>query len=445
MLDSILGSISVVRWRLRWRWRAALALGSVALPGGCVIESGGPTATELYRLIDAHCESASACQCAWAVESDDACTPALEARWKARLSEAQRRDLEYDAECFARLTNRIEAQGCSWPISSDGEEPPLCEIHCAPFHGERAAGESCEGDDPLVSDCAQGLLCAEGECAAPCTTLGGRKRGEVCSSEDFGPFDDCAAGLFCSWATGKCEVEPSEGQPCLDGSCGESLYCDWERNICVGAAEAGESCFDVPCVEGHYCNWQTNTCVAQADEGESCSQQDCRSDLYCDYTTETCAPYAAEGQTCANRPCQDELWCGDTGVCVAAPEVGDPCLYGSLCSEDSACDFTTNVCTALPTEGQPCVFGSCAPDTWCSTSAMDPTGICTGLLANDERCSGHRQCQSAYCPNGFCWARPSEGESCLGTNLCAEGLVCNGLTCEATITRAPATCSYPGW
>lgn len=427
---------------MRWRWLGAAAIGLAAALGSCVIESGGPTATDLYRLIDAHCHTASACACAWAVPDPEACTPVLEARWKARISEAQRRDLTYDAACLATIVEQIEARGCLW--QDDGEA--LCEGFCAPFHGDRPEGESCTGDDALVSDCAQGLVCSQGTCTAPCAALTGRLQGEQCGNELFGTFDDCAGELWCNY-DGRCEEAPGLGDACPNGNCSDGLYCDWNTNACVAGAAQGESCLERPCAGELFCDWNTNTCIPPRGEGQSCWDHPCADGLYCQYSefggTATCQSLAAEGEGCSERPCQDELFCSESSVCVTAPAAGQPCLFGSVCADGLVCDLEGQ-CAPPPEEGQPCPAGVCAFGSWCDAST-DPAGICAALRANDEECSGHRQCQSSYCPNGFCWPLPLEGDDCQGTDLCGGGLVCNGTTCEPTRTRAPATCSYPGW
>lgn len=420
-------------------------LGAAATLTGCVIETTGPTASELYRLIDAHCQSATRCGCAWAVTDEDACTSELEARWKDRLSEGVARNLTYDATCFAAMTTRIEEYGCYW---ADGEMP-LCESFCAPLHGDQPEGEPCQADaeeDGLVSNCAQGLYCLDGRCAAPCAALSGRREGETCANEMSGPYDDCATGLLCSWASGKCEAAPGLGDACVDGECAEGLYCYWDSNVCVSAAGLGQPCLDVPCAEGLTCAWETNRCVQPPGEGQPCFDSPCADDLFCDYSSGNgiCRGYAAEGEDCWNLPCEEELWCNENNRCTAPPTEGQPCLLGFVCAEGLACDPIQQLCVAPPAEGQPCPAGECADGAWCDT-ATDPNGICTARRAIDEPCAGHRQCESNYCPNGFCWATPLEGDGCEGTGVCAGGLVCNGTTCEPTPTRGPAACSYGGW
>jgi hypothetical protein len=426
-----------------WWWIGAATLGAIVAGGACVIDGGpGPTVTELYALIDAHCESATTCDCAWVVVEEGACTGELEARWKARLSEAQRRELRYDAECFASLSAQIDQWSCYWPEG----EIALCQSYCAPFHGERAEGDDCEGDDALVSDCAQGLVCHDGTCTSPCAALGGRHEGEPCGNELQGTYDDCAGGLYCG-ASGVCEGTAAAGSPCQDGSCGTGLYCDWQNNVCVAPGGVGAPCIDVPCSEELFCNYQSDVCQAPVGEGESCYDFPCADALFCEWSEDGwnayCRSYASEGEDCLQRPCVDMLWCDETNRCVTAPAEGQPCLFGSVCDDGLVCNSGI-VCVTPPEEGQPCIQGTCADDSWCDT-AMDPTGICAPQRAIDEMCAGHRQCQSGYCPNGFCWALPFEGDRCEDAGVCAAGLVCNGTTCEPTLTRAPAACSYPGW
>jgi hypothetical protein len=130
---------------------------------------------------------------------------------------------------------------------------------------------------------------------------------------------------------------------------------------------------------------------------------------------------------------------------VAAPGEDQPCLYGYACAEGLVCDVEV-LCVVPPAEGQPCASGECVTGSWCDIS-MDPNGvgICAARKPNDDMCSGHRQCQSGYCPNGFCWPLPLEGDACDGSGVCGGGLVCNGTTCEPTVTQGPAACTYLGW
>lgn len=399
----------------RWSWIGAGVV-AVAMLEACVLyDDQGPTSTELYRLIDAHCGSATACGCDFARPDADACVPELEVRWKARASEAQARGLRYDAACLAGITAEVEAYGCYWP----GGASPLCDRFCAVFHGDAAEGDDCSGDDVLVSDCAQGLACHEGTCVSPCAGLGGRGEGERCGDDLRGQFDDCADGLWCAWwTTGLCQRSAGPGESCSNAECATGLVCDWRNDVCVTARTEGQSCDDADCAEGLSCEWNNGASF--------------------------CRSYAQEGEACSDRPCADELWCNEAERCAPAPGAGQPCLWGSICDDASTCDFTVGLCLALPGAGAPCAVGQCAAGAWCDTS-VDANGLCVPPRATGEMCAGHSHCQSRYCPNGFCGEPPRLGESCVEAGACAPGLVCNGEICETTLTRAPAACSYPGW
>jgi len=399
--------------------RALLAWSVAAVVGlGCSTDPApvGPPAAELRAMIDDHCESVAACACAAGVV-EQGCADELTARWDERRAMAERMGLSYDAECFAALTAEVEEYACFWP----GGASPLCASYCAVFHGEEEVGDACEGD-AQASDCAQGLTCSEGTCADPCMVLSGRGQGEACAQPDFGlEFDDCAQGLTCSWETGTCQPQATEGQSCRGTTCAPGLVCDWQTDTCQLASVEGQACFDRPCAEDHYCEW--------VDEG-----------------SQVCRAYATEGQSCFDRPCAEDLWCSDGDVCRPPPSEGEPCLFGSICGTGLVCSaFDVGVCVAPPEAGAPCgAQGECATGAWCDTQEV-PTGVCALAQPVGETCAGHRQCESNYCPNGFCWAAPLEGEDCTGSNVCAAGLVCNGTICEATTSRAPAVCSYPGW
>ena len=391
-----------------------LALGAL---GACQGERGGPAPEELVDLIATHCNSVEACGCEGEL-SAATCTEDLTDRWNLRVRGGEERKLQYDAECFDRLTADVERYGCA--IS--GGQSPLCSQFCALYHGDQQLGSSCEAVDTLVSDCAQGLLCSEGTCVDPCTVLGGRLRDEPCLTDNGnGIYDDCAAGLVCDWGLGTCQPLGEEGEPCRSGniSCASGLTCNWESGLCVTAPGEGERCDNLDCADGFDCDWQDGVrfCVAEAGEGEDCS----------------------------NTRCGDDLFCNDFNRCQFAPGADEQCLWGNICAFGLACDFDSNRCVTLPVAGEQCLFNQCAAGSFCLTNADDPEGTCTEPAANGEMCMGHSQCVSGYCPNGFCWPRSGAGDSCTNGELCAAGLVCNGQTCEGSLTRAPAACNYPGW
>ncbi|MEM7153991.1 MAG: hypothetical protein AAF799_14165 [Myxococcota bacterium] len=389
----------------------------LAALGGCQAERGGPAPEDLVDLIANHCTTVETCRC----EGDlvaTRCDEDLTDRWNTRIRAGEERELQYDAECFDQLTADVDRYGCAY----SGGESPLCGRFCAVYHGDKQLGSSCEGVDSLVSDCAQGLVCSEGTCVDPCAVLGGRLLDEPCRDPSGGSvYDDCAAGLFCDRDLFPCQPLAELGQPCrsTNGACADGLSCNWDSDVCVTAAAAGESCDNVECAQGLDCDWinDSRICVVEALEGEDCSQARCAGDLYCN----------------------------DFNFCQDAPGLDELCLFGNICAFGLACDVPINRCVALPEADQPCLDNRCAAGSWCLSSADDPDGTCIAPALNGEMCSGHSQCESGYCPNGFCWPRSGAGESCAEGELCAPGLVCNGQTCEGSLTRAPAVCSYPGW
>src|SRR5690606_16017485 len=130
----MLGLLSPLPWR-RWLTATIAATAATAALQACVLyDQEGPTSTQLYALIDAHCRSATECGCGFAGPDPDTCVPELEARWKVRAEQAQQRGLRYDAACLAGLTAEIESYGCYWP----GGPSPLCETFRAVLHGDRA-------------------------------------------------------------------------------------------------------------------------------------------------------------------------------------------------------------------------------------------------------------------------------------------------------------------
>ncbi|MCA9653280.1 MAG: hypothetical protein KC501_25420 [Myxococcales bacterium] len=424
--------------------RALWSLLGAAGLGGCGGDRSGPSSSELRALIESHCELVEQCRCEAAL-TPETCDDRLADRWNERVRKGDARGLRYDAECFAALVDDVDRLGCFHTV---GDEP-MCARYCAIYYGTKQLGDACEAIDELVSDCAQGLACHEGRCVEPCAAIGGRQEGEACADPDggLGMFDDCAQGLACSWSTGTCEALAAEGHSCFALECAEGLSCSWQTETCIPRATEGHSCSFSECAEGLSCGSQTETCVPLATEGHSCEDRSCAEDLYCDFLPEgrRCRSYVAEGGSCANDRCEDELFCNESSRCQAPPGEGEPCLLGSICEQGLQCDFEADRCAEPPPIGAACVQGECALGAWCETSAEDPVGTCVAPVPLGEMCSGHRQCSSGFCPNGFCWARPGLDESCAEAQVCAPGLVCSGTTCEPTLTRAPAACSYPGW
>jgi len=384
--------------RLRW-----IALGWLWLATSCDENVGGAEKDEqraretaLEELTASICAQVEACDCSAgelaAGELSSGCTTLESDLWRARLKVGHDRALVWDGDCVDAIGEAVGAAACE--EAQLGLSHP-CNDYCAVFHGEREIGESCEGFDELVSDCAQGLLCAQGRCVAPCTVLSGGQPGEPCGepggAQEFGA---CAQGLYCDRSLGRCAVPPPVGSPCEDyDDCGPDAFCDWDVAVCRALPGLGASC------------WESPQCI----QGLACQNSP-------DYGSATCVEPAAADEDCRDRPCAEGLSCDVMlDECVPTPAIGEPCVWGSGCGEGAMCDDATNTCVA----------GADAED----PDALGPPGT---------PCNSWRQCRSGSCPAGFCAALPGPGEPCsLG---CADGFECSmdTFTC---VEPAPSICT----
>lgn len=376
---------------------------------------GDPRLAEVVALQCAHIE---ACDCAGQPAMDE-CQSERTQRWDARVTEGETRGLTFDATCLDTLVAEIEAAECSWPGAG---LDPICSRFCALYHGDVPLGEACAGEDPLVSDCAQGLTCREGTCAAPCEALLGLDTGATCRPGQGEQFDDCREGEFCEFF--------------------------FDSN-CQALSQVGESCDRRPCAPDAYCEFPGRICVAAIVEGGECSDDQCEPDLYCEGLggEGACERHHGVGETCGGGvDCDPRLVCNsDTLSCVERASVGEACNATNACVDEAICNLAEGVCSAFPqTAGALCLNGECGDGLWCDPS-QGFGGTCMATQPLGDPCTGHAQCETGFCPAGSCAPRPGEGEECLGLRICETGLVCNGETCQTTRTRAPAVCVYEGW
>jgi hypothetical protein len=408
--------------RLRLRW-IVLACGwwLVACDDGMSAEEVAheQQQDELDALAGAICTVAEECTCA-ATSLAGGCAGIESDTWRARLKYGRDHELTYDAECVTAIGDAVGAAECDGAPA--GASHP-CNAYCAVFHSDRELDQSCNGFDTLVSDCAQGLVCASGRCVEACAVLSGVLAGEQCSDPETGQeFETCAAGLFCSRDTGRCTIPPPAGTPCAQfDECGPSAYCDFDTSACRALPGNGESCWESPdCAEGLACLYSP------------------------DYDSATCVPFAEAGEQCWDRPCVEGLSCDADNRCRAPAELGDSCVTVN-CVDGLQCDPNVRVCVEFPGVGAECPYGVCSTGAWCDTMTDPAAPVCVAAAADGEACTGHVLCQSGYCPAGFCLARPGEGEDCSELFICAAGLGCDGSTCRASVTAGPAVCVYEGW
>lgn len=415
---------------------AFAAILSGALAGGCQIED--PAAQDVERLLTVLCEQTETCRCAGS-EEQNACD-VRRTTWDARLEFGRAQGLIFDAECVESIETRVQARGCLDATTDDGVH--LCENFCAVFHGNIALGDECDGHDTVTSNCVQGTTCLDGRCVEPCDTLAGLPEGALCRDEVGEQFDDCADNLICDFDSRQCTTLPEVGELCTsNGVCTRDAFCDWNTQTCRAAAAIGERCDELSeCVSEAYCDWDEGNSVCRANRtiGQSCRQAPCADGLVCDQTRDACVNPADEGESCGGG-CADGLHCIES-TCQTLPGEGERCE--GQCAEGTWCDWNIQRCAALPDgEGQPCAAGQCGGRLWCDTMNDE----CRLRAPFGETCTGHRQCETGFCPAGFCDELPIEGEACAQAGGCANGLVCDGEVCVTALNRGSAVCSFAGW
>jgi hypothetical protein len=219
-------------------------------------------------------------------------------------------------------------------------------------------GTSCDGTcmpssalPPAIrpgSDCTYTGAC--GDTGLTCDgefCRGGAGPGASCEASSFFAFYDCAAGLYCEPASGKCQPQIAEGGSCLTGflvqadplaHCARGLSCIGEAILvdggtrpgtCEPPSRMGGPCVGIRsdeaqqrsgCVVGGVCS--CGVCVPPPTSG-ACADgwTPCLPDVSaCDYAdTLTCRPLSnfencSNGQQCTNGYCDTS-----TGICSDAP------------------------------------------------------------------------------------------------------------------------------
>jgi hypothetical protein len=249
--------------------------------------------------------------------------------------------------------------------------------------------ERCDAPDS-TSACIEGWACGGRGTSSYCGGASGR--GCV-----FG-WPPCADGLLCD--DGTCGPPPSSvgtrGQRCREGRaerCDDGLVCDPARFVCgavvpVGSACTGTGAATVVCEPGTYCS-SAGGCVLPGAEGGPCG-----------------VPSTLEGQ----RPCNDDLVCGSIGCRPRPPPSGfAECLSDGDCPEDSVCVTQERGCVRRGVAG-----GVCEPGPVPCRDGSPCVGISTGTSLEPA---------SARCgvPVGGVAEGGSCSET--GT-VCAAGLVC---------------------
>jgi hypothetical protein len=205
-------------------WVLVLLLGASA----CVREE-----QLVDRFVEKYCEARWKCGCESPGLTQVHCESMLTREGEEAQTAAHEAGLEYDREC-AKAWLRAVDDSCGVQVVSH-HATRECEP-CAPYHGNRREGETCERFGPW-SNCARELRCGLGErCEDPCE---GEHVGDHC---DFDVIGQCGNGLVCSWDA--CTPAPALGEPC-ETYCQVGAACDFDEAVCVEAPGFGEPCGDL--------------------------------------------------------------------------------------------------------------------------------------------------------------------------------------------------------
>ncbi len=175
---------------------------------------------------------------------------------------------------------------------------------------------------------------------------------------------------------------------------------------------------------GEYCTLY-DVAVTDCAAGLECAMPFCEQGGCKEVCRDPCAR-SALGERCLDVQCEDGLLCDVLeDECVPAPDIGEPCVWGSGCGEGAMCDDVNDTC--VPAEP--------ADD----DSDDEPE---EDLQPPGAPCNAYWQCQSGDCPNGFCADLPGRGEPC--SSACAGGLECDADTATCT-DPDPGICEASPW
>lgn len=341
---------------------------------------------------------------------------------------------EWPAECATALDDALAA--CVWPDETFFVRCPLVTPAGAQgFPGEGkacsdelcAAGLRCSRDGlcavpgtvgagcEVVGDCASGLVCAAGKCAAPDFA----DRGSACANPA-----GCGGDVQCQASARRVCRAPDTGAGCsADAECGAGNFCD--ASVCKPAPGLDEACGNgVACATGLACGFSgkggpgpnpfEGLCRPLPTSGEGCALAEggpfvCDAGLAC--VQGTCGPPPTDGQGCAVGAirCADGLGCkvaSPEAICAPRVVAGEPCQLDDTCGEGLFCDFNANTCRAFYSLGAACAngnecgpTGSCVPDA--SLKFRCVAQPVEGEACFLDECEGSLSCESPY-DSGTC-------------------------------------------
>ena len=275
-----------------------------------------------------------------------------------------------------------------------------CGVMPAPSN--LTVGSSCG----TSSQCAEGLGCVSGSCAAA------KAIGEGCDESAV-----CARGADCAPSNERvCRTKAGDGERCMGDDCSAGLACDYTATfpVCRPLVALGEACdAGRTCVSGATCN--AGTCVQLPAQGETCLFGQCAAGLVCDPSSQLCGPRHALGETCFGPlECADGLACDLTtfpGACIAKLQQGGSCNGDSTRCSDGLYCAPEGTCMPLLAAGAECMGpDACGPQAECVFPPTGgPSGHCAPLGTTDGAacgfaCGGGLRCiqKPGTCVAGLC-------------------------------------------
>lgn len=256
-------------------------------------ESNDPS-TEQLRSVqhvgDAFCRSFYDCGCTTAGDAHrtvDECRLHVSAEITRHVQQGQDTGLTFDEACLDEIADYFDVGACSnaADIGLDASLRGALDsmLSCKPWSGAAEEGDPCvrlataRGDD-----CAPDLTCDPDFDVCVPAALG--TEGALCG----GLSPACASELTCVPGDDgdRCARLGAVDEPCTEAGCDATGWCDSISNVCLALPGLGERCVD----SGNAYQWG----------------------------------------------CQRGLVC-DEALCVAAPEVGQPCVTGQ-CQTGSVCE-----------------------------------------------------------------------------------------------------------
>ncbi len=325
-------------------------------------------------------------------------------------------------------------------ITCDGsDDGPCISNQCQAKDGTckllaKADGSGCDLDGSSCSlDLCKASVCKPGALAEPCDC----KNDADCSAFIDGNL--CNGELFCSKASGHCELNPATVVSCptADDTACLSHLCNPASGLCQTTTSAdGAACDDGwTCSVGDHC--EKGACVA--GKGDCVCQQtaDCEAyagsnacaKLYCDKPAGVCKVNPATQKTCdeaADPACSDMVCHLQTGKCVPVPK-----------NEGGPCEADGTWCTSLDI----CKGGSCQPAT-----SKCPCKADVDCLAMDDgdACNGTLYCDK---PTGTCLVNPATVKTCAGDAGPSKTMACDPKSgaCSAKAQTDGADCDSDGF